>query len=769
LTTTASLIAALASAPMTTGCSSAAEDDPSPSATGADPLPEEGERTLAPPASVESSFLEAYSETNRFRLGHPRAVAVLPDGSGVLFLRSGGRSFEGRLFYFDAESREESELLTAQMLLGADEEELSVEEAARRERMRLTSRGIASFRLSHDGGTILVPLSGRLFLVDRATIGQDGAIREIESEAGGAIDPRFSPDDSHIATVRSGDLYVVDVATGAEVRLTTRAGDEQTNGLAEFVAQEEMDRMRGFWWSPDGASIAYQQTDHNGMERMHILDPMHPESEPRAWPYPRPGEANASVRLGILPISGGETRWVEWDHDAFPYLCSVVWPAEGPLTVLIQDREQEHESLRTVDPSSGVTTELLEETDSAWLNLDQSVPRWLAEGEQVLWSTERGGRFGLELRGRDGALIRALTPEELDYRSLVAIDEEAGVAWVRASTESSETHIYRIQLSGEGEPEQVSETRGEHSAVVARDGSLWVHTKQTEDGTIASVVRRADGEALGTLESEAEEPPFTPNLSYETIGRREWRTVMIRPRDFDASLSYPVILHVYGGPHSRQVTATPQRYLLDQWQADHNFIVVLIDGRGTPGRGREWERAIDGDFISAPLEDQVEALQQLGDAHPEMDMERVGVWGWSFGGYFSAMAVLREPGIFRAAVAGAPVSEWRDYDTHYTERYLGLPEAADAEGPYHASSVLTYAVEAEVEDLRPLLIIHGTADDNVYFSHALKLQNRLFRAGRPSELLALSGLTHMVPEPVVMSRMHERVMAFFEGHLRAER
>ena len=192
----------------------------------------------------------------------------------------------------------------------------------------------------------------------------------------------------------------------------------------------------------------------------------------------------------------------------------------------------------------------------------------------------------------------------------------------------------------------------------------------------------------------------------------------------------------------------------------------MIDGRGTPGRGREWERAIDGDFMSAPLEDQIEALQQLGDRHPEMDMERVGVWGWSFGGYFSAMAALRRPDIFRAAVAGAPVSEWRDYDTHYTERYIGLPESEGEEGAYHVSSVLTYAVEAEPEDLRPMLIIHGTADDNVYFSHSLKLQNAMFRAGRPSELLALSGLTHMVPEPNVMRRMQERIMRFFERHLR---
>lgn len=768
LKTTASLLAALASSPLA-GCSASSDETPDPNPSGGGATEAE-ERPLAPLTEPEDGFLEAYSETNRFRLGHPRSFQILPDGTGLFFLRSGARSRVGRLFFFDATAGEEREFLNAETLLGsAEEEELSAEEAARRERMRLTASGIASYRLSRDGDKLLVPLSGRLFLVDRATVGEEGGIRELESEAGGAIDPQFSPDGSHIATVREGDLYVIDAATGAEMRLTTRRGPEIQNGLAEFVAQEEMSRMRGFWWSPDGQSIAYQETDHAGMERMHILDPMHPESEPRAWPYPRPGEANASVRLGIIPISGGETRWVEWERERFPYLCSVVWPTEGPLTVLVQDREQEHESLRTVDPADGSTQELLAEEDAAWINLDQTVPRWLPGGEEFLWSSERTGEWRLEVRAADGTLARTITPEGFGYRGLAAVDEEAGVAWVTASAEPTETHVYRVNLDGEGEPSRLSEERGEHAAHVGRDGSLWVHERRTGDGTIVAAVRNAEGAELETLVSEVEALPFRPNVTHETVGRREWRTVVTRPRNFDESLRYPVILYVYGGPHARLVSASPRGYLLSQWQADHGYIVVTIDGRGTPARGREWERTIDGDFISAPLEDQVEALQQLGDLHPEMDLERVGVWGWSFGGYFSAMAVLRRPDIFRVGVAGAPVSEWRDYDTHYTERYLGLPEEADTEGLYHASSVLTYAAEeVEPEDLRPLLVIHGTADDNVYFSHALKLQNTLFRSGRPVDLVALSGLTHMVPEPTVMSRMHARIMAYFEAHLRGE-
>ncbi|MGE0786013.1 MAG: DPP IV N-terminal domain-containing protein [Sandaracinaceae bacterium] len=747
---------------------SASNDDPT---TGDTDGEQEGPM-LAPAAQADADFLDAYAETDRFRNGHPRSIEILPDASGVLFLRSESRSHEGRMYFFDVQSRQERELLTAAMLLGDEEEELTAEERARRERMRLTARGLSSFRVSPDGATLLIPLSGRLFLVDRAALPERSAIRELESQAGPATDPRFSPDGTHIATVRDGDLYVIDVATGAERRLTTKASDAIENGLAEFVAQEEMDRMRGYWWSPDSGSIVYQTTDHTGMERMHILDPAHPENEPTSWPYPRPGAQNARVTLGIISIAGGPTRAIEWDHEAYPYLASVNWSAYSPLTVLAQDRLQEHEVLLRVDPLTGQTQTILEEEDAAWINLDQTVPRWVdtPDGE-LLFSTERDGSSRLEVRAADGSHARWLTPEGLEYRGLAAVDRTAGVAWIMAGDDPTSTHVYKVRIDGEGEPERVSDGDGEHSVVVSRDGTLYVLTSQSGDGTTASVVRRTDGaDALGTLSSGAEALPGTPSLTFETVGRREWRAVIARPREYDASLRYPVIVYVYGGPHVRNVTHTPVRYLLSQWQADHNYIVVTIDGRGTPGRGREWERAIDGDFISAPLEDQVEALQQLGDAHPEMDMDRVGIWGWSFGGYFSAMAALRRPDVFRAAVAGAPVSEWRDYDTHYTERYLGLPEDEGTEGAYQRSSVLTFAaapIGAEEEPC-PLLMIHGTADDNVYFSHSLKLQNALFRAGRPGDLLALSGLTHMVPEATVMRRMHGRIMAFFEEHLRGE-
>ena len=253
------------------------------------------------------------------------------------------------------------------------------------------------------------------------------------------------------------------------------------------------------------------------------------------------------------------------------------------------------------------------------------------------------------------------------------------------------------------------------------------------------------------------------NLELTTVtGEHMYHAAVIRPNDFERGRQYPVILSVYGGPHAQMVSASSRRYILQQWFANQGFIVVCIDGRGTPNRGRLWERAIVGNFIDLPLDDQVTALQLLGARYPEMDMSRVGVYGWSFGGYFSAMAVMRRPDIFDVGIAGAPVADWEDYDTHYTERYIGLPQE-NPEG-YRASNVLTWAPDLQ----RPLLIIHGTADDNVYFTHALKMSNVLVQEGIPHEFMPLSGMTHMVADPDIVIPMYERMIGFLTKHLQPE-
>ena len=699
-------------------------------------------------------FLRQYAETYRFSLGRPRSAQVTRSGSAVLFLRSPPRSFVQDLYEFDCRTGTERVLLTAsQILLGGDEQ-LSAEEKALRERLRLAARGIARFDLSDDGTKVLVPLSNRLFVVDRAS----GKSAEVKSSATGfPLDPSLSPDGKRLACVRGGEIFVTELSSGEERQITSGAGGTITNGTAEFVAQEEMDRLHGYWWSPDSRWIAWQQTDTAGMETFHILDPLHPEREPNIWPYPRTGTKNAAVRLAVMPAAGGESRWIDWDRDNYPYLGKVVWKDNGPLTILVQNRRQTGEILYAVDENTGAATELLQETDPAWINLAASCPRWLKDGSGFLWLTERTGEWMLEFRSREGKLVRTLTPAGFGLIDLAGVDDERNMVYMTASTDPTQQHVYSISLAG-GEPTKLTSDPGNHAFSFGSQAAVFLHSYSLADGRTGTRVCRADGRPVGELKSVAEEPPL-PKLELLTVGRRAFRAAIIRPRSWAAGARYPVIVHVYGGPHALTVNSSPRSSVLQQWLADQGFIIVSLDGRGTPRRGREWERAIKNNLIDIPLQDQVDGLQALGEKHREMDLGRVGITGWSFGGYFSAMAAMRRPDIYKAAVAGAPVCDFRDYDTHYTERYMGLPD--ENRSGYEASSVLTYCKELSV----PLLIIHGTADDNVYFLHSLKMTDDLFRAGKKFEFLPLSGFTHMVPEPNVTIRLNSRIAAFFKEHL----
>ncbi len=716
-------------------------------------------RLFADEATMDDDFLTRYAETYRFTHGLPAAIAVPSTEDAVLFLRSGPRSFVRDLYTWDVRTGEERVLLTSDQLLGGADESLTAEEKARRERMRLAARGIASFDLSKDGAQVLVPLSGRLYFVERKT----GAINELKSDAGYPIDPQFSPDGNSVACVRNGDLYVIDVASGAERRLTTGATETLTHGLAEFVAQEEMSRMHGYWWSPDGKFIAYQETDVAGVEELFIADPANPGKAPEPWRYPRPGMANASVRLGVIPVGGGETRWIEWDREAYPYLAAVTWDEGAPLTIVVQNRRQTEELVLAVDDGSSATRELLREQDKAWLNLDSGLPRWIDQGKHFFWSTERNGAWQLELRDRDGKLSGPLTQMELNYRGLITVLEERREAIVVGGENPTEQHLYRISLDVQHpRAERITDGVGNHAGIWSDRGGLAVHVSVNLRGERRFDVENGDGKVIGALAQMAESPGFVPNVELTRVGQDpELHAAIVRPRAFDGALRYPVIVSVYGGPHAQTVVASSAKYVFDQWIADHGFIVVSIDGRGTPARGRKFERAIRGDFITLPLSDQVRGLEELAARYPEMDLKRVGIYGWSFGGYFTAMALLQRPDIFQVGVAGAPVVDWADYDTHYTERYLGLPE----ENPeaYRVSNVLTYADKLQGK----LLLVHGTADDNVYFQHSVKLTDALFRAGQEFDFLPLRGLTHMTPDPVVTKRLYGRMMEYFE-QLKAE-
>ena len=698
------------------------------------------------------AFFRDLAETRNYTLGEPVAPAFSGDDQAVLFLRAGAREPVLRLYELDLRTARERMLSSPEQLLGQAPEQLSAEERARRERARISTRGFTSFELAHDGRHVLVLLSGRLYWIDR----QSATASELPGQDW--LAPHLSPDGEFVAAVVGHELHVIDIARGQEHPVTSGATQTLRHGLAEFVAQEEMDRRDGFWWSPDSRALLYQENDESAVEVRYIADPLHPETRPDARFYPRAGTANTRVRLGIVPREGGITRWIRWDAERYPYVARVNWREQGPLTILVQDRVQQSQVLLAVDPHSGATEELLRESDPAWLELDQAeTPLWLPGGSQFLWTTERQGAWQVELRDRAGRFLRSLTPPELGYRRLLAADAQH--LYVAGAPDAREVQLWRFPLAG-GAGTALTSSPGQHAAVFSRDRRWYVHSFELADGRTGwEVLDASSGQRTAELRSVAEHPRQAPRVELlRTSGERAFDAAVIRPRDFDAGHRYPVILSVYAGPTVKYVTAASRPYLTDQWLADQGYIVVRIDGRGTPWHGRAWSRAIRGDLIDVALEDQVAGLQALAARYPQLDLTRVGVTGWSFGGYFSAMATIRRPDVFRAGVAGAPVVTWENYDTHYTERYLGLPQQNAA--AYRVSDVTTYAAQLE----RPLLIIHGLTDDNVYAQHSLQLCNALFSAGKSYEFMPLLG-THMVSEPAVRLQEQRRILEFFRRNL----
>ena len=735
------------------GCTATLQSTHAPSTSAADP-----------------SFLKDYAETFRFRRGAPTSITPLNDGS-ILFLQSPPRSPVQSLMRFDPASRSTSPLFAP-----IDQRTLTTEEKARLERTRSTARGIRSFEYHPETNSILIPLGVSCTIYNLATK-ESFDTQEFDAPL---IDPQLSPDGALLAYVRNGDLYSYNIISRTETRLTLDASEHITSGLAEFVAQEEMDRQHGFWWSPDSQRILYQRTDTAALETFSIADPRDPAKPAQTWPYPRAGTANAEITLHIASAAGGSTVDIHWDREQYPYIATVRWPKNEYPIILVQNREQTEQSLlavaRTRDQHAAEKLgerayTKFTESDSKWLNLDQQMPRFFESTPNFLWTSERKGAWQLELHTMTvaGYARVALTPPTPNYRGICHVDETNKRVIYRAADDPRFANLYSADLAYEpSAPTLLTPNQpGIHDAVFSKDGKTLVHTFIPLYGEPQYLVRRVTdpakplGEIVASLPNNAERPATEPNLSLETIDHPDgpFYAALIKPRNFSPARKYPVIVHVYAGPHAQRVSANPSQYFLDQYIADHGFIVCWIDGRGTPYRGRDWERTIKGNFIDIPLQDQVNAFNKLAESHPEMDTTRVGIFGWSFGGYFSAMAAMRAPETFKCAVAGAPVCEWEDYDTHYTERYIGTPQANPE--AYEVSNVLTYADQLAM----PLLIIHGTADDNVYMTHSLKMSDALTRKGIDHDFLPLAGHTHLVAEPEIVEQLYTRIIRFFQHHL----
>lgn len=728
-------------------------------------------------AAPDVELLHQLAQTRSFRLGMPSDAHLTPDGKTALFLRSPPRDPVQSLWAMDLATGAARELVSpASLASGA--ETLSPEERVRRERMRVRTRGFTSLELSKDGARALVTLSGRVWVVELAT----GKTTELATglpgegrKAGAAIDPHLSPDGKRVAFVRDDDLHVAPSAGGRETQITRGGSERVTHGLAEFIAGEELDRHRGFWWSPDGARLLYEEADTTHVDVLTIADPFHAEQPAQRIAYPRPGRPNAELRFGIVSSAGGPTTWVQWDHARFPYVAQACWPKGGPPLLFVLERLQRVGQLLAVDPATGKTRVLVEDRDDAWVNIDPSVPRWLPDGSGFLWASDAGGpEWRLELRDPAGKLVRSLLPAGFGYVALADVDEKARTAVVEAGADPTGTSLWRVSLDGAAAPQRIGPERGEIGAHFDESHAMFVAREESLEAMPRVLVRSLDGTTARELPSQAEAPRMLPAVEMEEVGPDHVRVAIVRPRGFRPDRRYAVIDAAYAGPHVNVVEQSALGFIRAQWMADATgAIVVAMDARGTPRRGHDWERAIAGKLGTVPLEGHVATLKALGEKHPEMDMARVGVYGWSFGGYFSALAVLSRPDVYRVAAAGAPPVDWRDYDTGYTERYLGLPQ--DSAAAYDEASLLTYARKPAEGGLpgegrdgpRPLLIVHGTADDNVWFLNSLKLADALERAKRPFTLFPLSGVTHMPLEEDLNEALWLRVAETLRDALHA--
>lgn len=721
---------------------------PTPVATP-EPVVEPAPEPPAPLPPIDIETIRTLSATRSYNLGTPRLVGIMPDGD-VLFLRTGPRAFTAELFELDSATGKVDKLASAADLVAGDVK-LSAAEKALRERTRTAIQGIVQVGASEDGTKLLVPLGEQVFLFDRAT----RKSQAVALGAGYPDVPSLSPDGARVAFVRDQDLWIADVGGKKPKQLTKHESAAVSYGSAEFVAQEELDRTAGYWWSPDSQQLIYQRTDETAVETLYVGNPAAPSVAPTPFRYPRAGSTNADVKLAIASLKGGKPIWIDWDRTALPYVRDVQWPKHGAPTLVVMNRAQTEARVLAVDVKTGKTRQLLVESDPAWVNVPDG-PHYLADG-RFLWSSEKSGEWQLEVHNADGSLVDTIAWP--GFSGGFSVDDETGDIWLVGSPNAIDTHVAHVAPGGK-QVEPVNTTPGQHAVVVARKGGTRVVFDNNLDGTRSQVVFRRDGTRIGELPSVAEAIPALPNVVLETVtlDGRTHNVAIVRPRTFDPARRYPVILQVYAGPGVTTVANNPRGYFRDQLLADTGFIVVRADGRGTPGRGRDWERVITRDLITVPLADQVAALQAMGARHPELDLERVGVVGWSFGGYFSAMAVLLRPDVFKAAIAGAPVTDWRYYDTAYTERYMGLPSENAA--AYDATS----AVENAAKLTRPLMLVHGLTDDNVYVVNTLALAEALLRAGKHFDLVTL-GSTHMLVDPVADAALMTREIEFFREHL----
>jgi dipeptidyl-peptidase-4 len=705
-------------------------------------------------------------------------LKISPDGSRVTYLQ-GKANDKDRLDLWEYNLRDaQARVLVDSDLLAPGRERLSDEERNRRERQRTAAlSGILEYSFAPSGRALLFPLGGDLYYYDLAKPAAE-ALSKITHSQGFATDASVSPKGGYVAYVRDQNLFAYDLTKQKEKALTKDGRGPIKNGMAEFVAQEEMDRSTGYWWGPDDEHIAFARVDETPVKVTQRFEIAADNVATFAQRYPTAGGANVSIRLGVTDVRSGATTWIDLGPDPDIYLARVNWLPDGK-TIAIQreSRDQRRLDLLFADIATGKARVVLTETSDSWIDLNDELT-FLNKAREFVWVSARDGFPHLYLYDYDGRLLRRLTAgdwsvDDFRGRAIKAVDEAHRLLYFTATAKSPlERHLYRVSLDTQdpSKMDRITREEGLHSIVMPPAGSFYVDTFNNVDQPPQVGLHASDGALITYLiENRLNElhpdAPYAADNSMPEFGTlaaadgQQLHYRLFKPLHFDPQKRYPAVVDVYGGPGVQRVLNSWTGSSFTQILTRAGYVVFQLDNRGTAFRGTAFQSPIQGKLGEVEVADQVVGARWLG-SQAFVDPTRIGVWGWSYGGYMTLLLMFKEPELFRAGISGAPVTDWTLYDTHYTERYLGNPRQNSA--GYEASSALPYAKDLQGK----LLIIHGMADDNVLFLNSTKIFRRLQDLGKPFDVMVYPGGKHGLIRQHDGRHAYGTMLRFFDQHLR---
>ncbi|MBQ4833902.1 S9 family peptidase [Pseudoalteromonas sp. MMG010] len=696
----------------------------------------------------------------------PVQLKFSPDGSRVTYLQGKADDYN-RYDLWEYNLKDKSNrILVDSAKLFSGPENLSDEEKARRERQRIFGKGILEYKWSKDGQALLFPLNGDLYYYALSS----GKSKKLTNTEAFETDARFSPKGNFVSFIREQNLYALNLASGEEIQLSKDGGGVIKNGMAEFVAQEEMSRMTGYWWANDESKIAFTRVDESPVKEAIRNEIYADEVKLFNQRYPFTGTDNVKIKLGVVTLNNQHIDWVDLGANEDIYIARAKWLNDSKtLSYQWQNRSQQKLELRFYDSAKKSQKVALTETSKTWINLHFDL-KFLTDNKHFVWASERDGFKHLYLYRNNGELVRQITAGDWVVDSLKGVDENKGLIYFSGRKDTPlESHLYTTTLFKKGDIKRITEQGQYHNIVLAKDNKTFIDTSSSVNKPNSAALRKVNGEFITWLEEnklDSKHPlsPFLADLAepeYGTIKADDGQIMhyrLFKPTNVNDGKKHPVLVNVYGGPHAQRVTNSwRSKNLYFQYMAQQGYVIFQLDNRGSYNRGKKFEDAIYKHLGVVEVADQIKGVEFLRTLD-YVDPQRIGIYGHSYGGYMALMTMFKAGDYFQAGVSGAPVTDWALYDTHYTERYLSHPKT-NAKG-YQDSAVFPYAKGLK----GPLMIYHGMADDNVLFTHATKLFKQLQDNEQQFEMMTYPGSKHSLRGKRVQTHLHKTITNFFNRH-----